>query len=182
MKTVSKLPLGGTPARLLEFFLAHPTTIFYESQVRRQTRLSAGTVNNHLKTLAGQGYVVLERRGNMNFYRLNRTGSIVREIKVAWNLSLPLADALRVAAKELGVKAYLYGSAARGEDVEDSDWDLLVIGTVPLTEIEGRLAGIRNKFGRKLSMLAFTETDWLAMRRKDPALYERVEKEKKELV
>lgn len=182
MKSFSKLPWKGTAARLLTFFFENPTGTFYESQIRQRTRLSAGAVNRWLKVLAKEGYIALERKGRMNFYHLNRTSNLVRGMKTAWNLSLPLADALREAAEEFDIKIYLYGSAARGEDIEDSDWDLLIIGTMPVAEIERGLAVVRKKFERKLSVLTFTAAAWLAMRRKDPALYERVEKEKKELV
>jgi len=182
MKTFSSVPpWNGTPARLLVFFFEHPTGTFYESEVRRQVRISAGAVNKHLKSLAEHGYLTSERKGNMNFYRLNRTSGMVRDMKAAWNMSLPLAGKLKDAARELDVKIYLYGSTARGEDIEDSDWDILVIGTVPLTEIEGKFNDIRKTSKRKLSLMVFTSAEWLAMWQKDPAFYERVEKDKKEL-
>jgi predicted nucleotidyltransferase len=71
---------------------------------------------------------------------------------------------------------YLYGSASRGEDVEGSDVDILVIGkeraiVERVRVIDGRI---------KASF--FSPLEWAKVAREDPAFYERVEKDRIRLV
>ena len=171
-----------TALELLFFFLDNPTKEFYEKQVAGETGLSAGAVNKYLKMIAEEGFLRLAKRGNMSFYSLERGNPVVRYLKIAYNLSKPVAIGLRNFAKKMGVKAYVYGSVARGEDTEESDWDVLVIGGMKLSEAEGELSVLRKKSGKKIRTMFLTQSEWTAMERKDKAFYERVEKDKIELI
>lgn len=65
-----------------------------------------------------------------------------------------LCDALRRALLRLGPKvrlAFIYGSLARGDEREDSDIDLLLIGDVTTLEAVRALWGVRNRVDRELN-------------------------------
>jgi len=71
---------------------------------------------------------------------------------------------------------YLYGSEARGEGLEDSDLDILVIG---------RERAVINKIeaiDKRVKVSFFTPLEWAKIARDDPAFYERVERDKIRLV
>lgn len=184
MKTLSSKSIiwrSNTALRLLIFFLEHPTEEFYEKQVSGRAKISLGAANKHLKELANEQLLILETKGKMKFYKLNRENEIVKKLKVAYNFSLPVVKLLGDVGEKLGVKVYLYGSAARGEDTEDSDLDVLIIGRAKLEDVEKELKPVRGKFNKKIKIMLFTQNEWLKMREKDPALYERVEKDRIEL-
>ncbi len=178
MKMISWTP----KEKLTAFFLENPSKEFYETEVRKKTGISTGAVNNYLKELKSEGILLLNKRGAMNFYRLNRDDVRVKKLKVAYSMSLPLVKHIKNMGKKLGIKAYVYGSVARGEDTENSDWDLLVIGNVKLDALEKELKPIRSGFGGRIKVSVFTAVDWARMKKSDPAFYERVEKDKIELV
>jgi predicted nucleotidyltransferase len=180
MKTIS-LEGSRVKMRILSFFLENPVHELYESEVRKRIGTSLGATNRYLKELAGEGALLLSKKGAMNFYRLNRESAIVKKLKVVHTLSLPSIKALESLGKHLGVKVYIYGSAARGEDVEDSDWDILVIGKVKPDELEREMKPIRHKSTRQIRISLFTNQEWAKMREKDPAFYERVDKDRIEL-
>ena len=78
-----------------------------------------------------------------------------------------------------GAEVYLFGSAARGEDTTDSDYDVLVIGKIPKQVLHDHISRLKSK--RQVKPVVFTPLEWSAMRTKDPAFYERVEKDKVKL-
>jgi predicted nucleotidyltransferase len=180
MKTIS---LGGSKVktRILTFFLENPVQELYESEVRKRTGASLGATNRYLKELAMEEVLLFNKKGSMNFYRLNRKSAVVKKVKVVHTLSLPAIKALENLGKRLSVEVYVYGSAARGEDVEDSDLDILVIGKVKPDELEREMKPIRHKSTRQIRISLFTNQEWVKMRDKDPAFYERVDKDRIEL-
>lgn len=184
MKTTSSKSIlwDSSPLlKLLAFFFG-TSREFYETQVRERTGLSLGAVNKYLKLLAGEGFLLLEKRGKMNFFRLNRDSAVVKHLKIAYSLSAPAALRLKAVGRELGIETYLYGSVARGEDDENSDWDVLVIGSVGMNELEARVSPLRREFGKEIKITVFRRTEWLGLKEKDPAFYERLEKDRIRLV
>ncbi|MCK5233239.1 MAG: nucleotidyltransferase domain-containing protein [Candidatus Aenigmarchaeota archaeon] len=155
---------------------------FYEKQVHERTGISLGAANKYLKLLSGEKYLLLEKQGKMNFFQLNRDNSIVKCLKVSYSMSLPIVSCLRVLGKKLEIKLYLYGSVARGEDDENSDWDILVIGDVNINKLESEMSRVRKKSNKKISLTIFKKNEWLKLPDEDPALYERIEKDRIELV
>lgn len=161
---------------LLSFFDTNKK--FYEKQVHERTGVSIGAVNKYLKLLSGEKYLLLEKQGKMNFFQLNRENPIVKHLKVSYSISLPIVPHLRAIGKKLGIQLYLYGSVARGEDDENSDWDVLIIGDVNINKVESEMLLLRKKSTKKISLSIFKKNEWLKLPEEDPALYERIEKDK----
>lgn len=181
MKSISSKSIiwnSNVALRLLLFFLDNPTEEFYEKQIQQRTNFSLGAVNKHLKLLSSENYILLRKEGRMNFFRLNRENLVVKHLKIAHHLSSPLISTLIEMSNRLGIKLYLYGSVARGEDDTNSDWDLLVLGNVKVEEIERELSEIRERYRKKVRVSIFSVNEWLKMAEKDPAFYERVERDK----
>jgi predicted nucleotidyltransferase len=173
---------NNTALKILLLFFDNPTKEFYEKQVADRTGLSVGAVNKYLKTIAKEGFLKLAKRGNMNFYLFDRENAVVRYLKIAYSLSRPAVDSIKNFARKFGVKIYVYGSVARGEDTEESDWDILIMGEIKLNELDAELRAIRNQLDAQLKPIVFTQAEWTAMEKKDKAFYERVEKDKIELI
>lgn len=168
---------------MLNFFFFHPTEEFYEKKVADSTKVSLGACNKHMKKLAEIGFLYREKRGKMNFYRLNRENGIVKQLKVIFTLSSPIVNKIRRRLKGEEVEIFLYGSFARGEDVEDSDLDILLIGKRENhARIASKLAKIGEGHGKIVKVSSFTREEWLSMRKEDPAFYERVERNRIKLI
>jgi len=159
--------------RILKFFLNNPTGEFYEKEVQRKTRVARASVSKWLHALENLGFISVTRRGRLKLHRLNRENPLVKQLKVLSTMSwlVPNLEAFR-GQWEL----YLYGSASRGEDVEGSDIDVLVIG-----KERAIIEKIRAIDGR-IKVSFFTPLEWAKVAREDPAFYERVEKDRIRLV
>lgn len=133
-----------------------------------------------LKRLSEIGFLLKEKKGKMNFYKLDRENSLVKHFKIIFTLDSFLVREIK---KIEGVEIFLYGSFARGENVEESDFDILLISVrEKQTRIISTLRNIGEKHGRNIRVVGFTRDEWIEMKKKDPAFYERVEKDKIRLV
>ena len=168
---------------IMSFIFNNPTGEFYEKKVADITKISVGACNKYMKKLSEIGFFKVEKRGKMNFYRLNRENVLVKRLKIIFTLDSPLVNEIKEKIKGERTEIFLYGSFARGEDVEDSDFDVLLITTREKhDEIATKLRKIGERYKKKISIAYFTRDDWIKMKIKDPAFYERVEKDKIRLI
>jgi predicted nucleotidyltransferase len=168
---------------ILNFTLNNSTGEFYEKRVADNIKISVGACNKYMKKLSEIGLLHVEKRGRMNFYRLNRENILIKQLKIIFTLDSPLVNEIKEKIKEERTEIFLYGSFARGEDVEDSDFDVLLItNREKQDEITACLRKTGEKYKKKISIAYFTRDDWMKMKIKDPAFYERVEKDKIRLV
>lgn len=163
---------------ILDFFLRNPSKEFYETQIREKLKLARASVNKWLKYLIKADILLLSHKGRMNIYKFNQENPINKQLKILKNL----CDLLhKLGALKGKYEVYLYGSSARGEDLEDSDIDILVIGKRN-NEIIDLLSKLEKKINRRIKPSFYTELEWSQCARKDYAFYERVEKDKIRLV
>lgn len=168
---------------IMSFIFNNSTGEFYEKRVAEITKISVGACNKYMKKLSEIEFLHVEKRGKMNFYKLNRENILVKRLKIIFTLDSPLVNEIKEKIKGGRTEIFLYGSFARGEDVEDSDFDVLLItNREEHDEIATKLRKIREKYKKKISIAYFTRNDWMKMKIKDPAFYERVEKDKIRLV
>jgi predicted nucleotidyltransferase len=163
---------------LLNFFLENPSKEFYETQIRNKLKLARASVNKSLKFLTKSGILLVSQRGRMKVYKFNSDNPLNKQLKILKNVCDILPE-LEILKNKYEI--YLYGSSARGEDLEDSDIDILVIGRHS-DEIVDVLSKLEKKINRKIKPSFYTDIEWSQCARKDYAFYERVEKDKIRLI
>jgi len=161
--------------KILEFFLDNPSGEFYETEIRKKVNIVKASSIKWLRTLAELDFLLKRNKGRMILYKLNLENPIIKELKKLKTISL-----LAPEFKDLGIEVYLYGSCARGEDKENSDVDVLIMGK-QTREIISTITYIEKKINKKIKPSFYTQIEWSRMSRKDPAFYERVEKDKMRL-
>ena len=165
MKT--KILLKKPIFAILNFIFSNSTREFYEKKVAENTKISVGACNKYMKKLSEIGFLKVEKKGKMNFYRLNRENILVKQLKIIFTLDSPLVSEIKEKTKEERTEIFLYGSFARGEDVEDSDLDVLLITTMEkYNEISSNLRKIGEKYKKRISIAHFTRDDWIKMKMK----------------
>ena len=118
--------------KVLEVFAIEPIRIHYIKEISKKIDLAPTSVKLHIKYLL-QNSVILRKRGEIfSGYIANRDNADFLFYKKVLNL---------VKLKESGLLNYLvdsaypeaivlYGSYAKGEDIETSDMDILIVSKV----------------------------------------------------
>ncbi len=167
---------GKTPRlRILEFFLCHPSSSFSLTEIAKKIGVSIGSVFRHCRDLEKERIISLEVKGKSRYYSLNRENRTVTHLKKFYNLtSPPIVGLIHLIPSYAIKKAILFGSYARGEDDEDSDVDILLIGDIKSSETL-LLASKMSKFcKKKFSLIAKTYEEYLSAAGKDEPFWKKV--------
>lgn len=156
--------------KVLRFLVQHPGKAFLASDIKRSLGLSRAGINFVLQELSEKGLVQRESKGKAYVYQIKSEHPVLKQFKVLdWTTKLyPLIRKLKVLAN----KTILFGSCARGEDVEDSDIDLLIV-----THNKEEVKRILKSF-RKLPLKPVIKTPigLENLEIKDPAFYSEINK------
>lgn len=156
------------PWKILRYLSLHPTSGVYVQELSRKLDLSAGMCSKVLKEFEAEGILRKRNLGNAHYYQLEDnyvTRMLKRFVAVHLIHISGLLDRLKEAFP--GALSYaLYGSFARGDYIEKSDLDILVIspvkGKIDLGDIEGAI-------GFEINILAMSLGQWSKLgKNKDP--------------
>jgi len=127
----------------------------------RETGMSLGSVQHDLKSLVEMGLVKAERDGNRLYYSAVQEHplyvNLVDLVRQTSGVFAILRDAI---GSEQVRFAYVFGSVAAGKEKAGSDIDLMVIGSVSLRTLAGRLSGVAERVGREINPHCMTETEY----------------------
>ncbi|MFH0798180.1 MAG: nucleotidyltransferase domain-containing protein [Candidatus Woesearchaeota archaeon] len=165
--------LTPTVATVLEFFLDDPMKEHYVREVVREAKVSLGSANKILKMLTDQGLLTQESKGRMLIYRLNLKEPAVRQFKILVNI-LALKD-LVDKVKNYSNKIVLFGSCSQGNDVKESDIDLMVI-TQEKEPARRAISKFNQTSQRKIAPITVSINEYVLLKKEDKPLYENIER------
>ncbi len=154
-------------SKILTFFCENAGHAYYSKEIAEKTALSNGAVNQSCRQLAESGFLTREKRGREFFYSFNYGHGPARAYKVFVRLLQlgPIIARLDGRCR----KIILYGSAASGLDGPQSDVDLLVVSDD--SDADKTIQSLMQQVPRLSTTLKST-SDFLQLRKKDPAYYE----------
>lgn len=165
--------------RILHFFINNPSIEISQTELISKLKIAKATGVKWLGFLIQTNLLFSKRIGVTNIYRLNNEHIIIKNLKLLNTLFL-LQDMEKL--KEKNIEIYLYGSAARGEERESSDVDILFIGELKRTDIIGFIEKLSGKIKKRINFNIFNPIEWSMMEKKDKPYFERVEKDKVRLI
>ena len=128
--------------KLLNAFLNNPSKELYAREIERLTKTNHERAGVYLAGLVTQKALLREKKGKQVFYRLNKQNELVQEalsfaelerkiqfVKTS-QIGFIVKDTVSEVLKEYRPHIYfilLFGSAARGQQREQSDIDLLFV-------------------------------------------------------
>ena len=115
-------------ARIREYFLLNPTMKLWVRQIERDLKVSLPLVIRYTKELEKQGILKSSSLAGVTLYSADRTSATFLLEKKLYNLrSLYSSGLVDFLVQELSNPTIvLFGSYARGEDMEKSDIDLYI--------------------------------------------------------
>jgi len=136
--------------RVLEVFFKEPTTTHFIREISREIKLAPTSVRIIIDNLSKQGLIKQKKSKPFDGYVADRENDAFLFYKKSYNL-LSLYELKNLIAESIHPKAItLFGSYSRGEDVETSDIDILVISKV---KKEIKVLDMEKKLKRKINIM-----------------------------
>jgi predicted nucleotidyltransferase len=159
-----------TLLRVLYVFHEKPMQELHEREVVRRAGISKGSANMILRKLSEIDMLTRDKKGRMVFYSLNMENAVARQFKVLFNVySL---NELVNEIKKYCKKIILFGSCSEGTDTEESDVDLFIL-TNEKNKINPKVNSYQ-KAERRIAPVIVNSNEFVALRRKDRPLYDRI--------
>ncbi len=140
--------------KLLKLLLLNPDCRYYLRELAQKTDLSIYSVQVEVKRLTAAGILEKETSGRQTYYKINEHCPIVPELRSIFTKTTGVADVLKASLTEISDHidyAFIYGSFAKGTQVQDSDVDLMVVGNVEFREVVSSLRSAQDDLGREIN-------------------------------
>jgi|SRR3989338_6334747 len=174
MVQFNKLLGNRSVIKLLEFFSDNPTASLSQTDIIKKTKVGKVTAMVSLRKLEQNGILGLKQIGRTKLYSLRREDFFVKQLRRFFNLTSPMVEDLIGKIKDDAHKVIVFGSFARGEDREDSDIDIVVVGDIPKKEITAISDLILEKYGKRLSVIVKTNEEFINMPKREPILWNKL--------
>lgn len=157
---------------VLAAFLKNPNKWLHLRELSRLVKVSAPTAKKEAELLFKKE--ILEKRNESLLlqYRANIESRSFKKIKIAENIELiEKSGIISFLEKELKAEAIiLFGSLAKGENVDSSDIDIFALVAKKLDEAPADLSSFEKKFGREIQLFALSKREFDALKRENPQL------------
>jgi predicted nucleotidyltransferase len=155
--------------KILTYFFENPYKELHLREIARKTKISPSTLSRTLTMLSKDKLLQMRKEKHATFFKAN-ISNLFKTLKSSYTLSI-LEDKKIVEyiqENSSGLSSILiYGSAARGEDDRDSDYDFVVIAGSCNAESEILSALLK----RECSVKKFNLAQWKDASKKNRAFY-----------
>ena len=143
-----------TRCAVLALFLLNPRRRFFVREVVARLGSGHGTVQKELERLAQVGVLSSCREGMHRFYQANTDCTVYEDLKRVLDHTVGPVGRLREALGPLRgdiTVAFIYGSVAGDAALDDSDIDLMVVGSTTLDALVRVVRPVEDALGREVN-------------------------------
>lgn len=155
--------------RALAWFFENPKQEVYMRELSRKLKMVPSTVLAACTMLEGEGLILRRAEKNSTFFKAEKNPQF-KAMKIAYTVG-KICDAKiieMVSEKSSGLSSILlFGSAARGEDGPESDYDFVIIAA----ECWADGGEIGRRLGREANLKKFTASEWKKASKENRAFY-----------
>lgn len=166
---IKDMLISTSTQKVLSLFARFPDQAFYERELARKVGISPAGAHRALVALHRKGLLKRAKRGKIHLYALNREFPLAGPLQTYF-LIFSLEPLIR-RLKPLVRAIILFGSAARGDFLSESDIDLLIVSPSPDEAME---VMERCQRDRNIQAIMKTPLEWLTLEAKDPIFYQEV--------
>lgn len=148
---------------ILAATLLHPDRWWYLSDLARALDAVPQALRRDLNQLVAAGILQQRSDGNRVYFKPDPECPILQDLQNVLLKTVGLVDVLRDSLKPFSKKiasAFVYGSIARGEELSASDVDLMIIGSIRLSEIAPPLKDAETTLLRPVNPTVYTEGEY----------------------
>jgi len=122
--------LKNSKGAILNLFFKDADREYYLREIAKNLNKEPSYIQQSLNFLVKEGILQDERKGNLRFFKLNKSYPIYEEIKKIVSKTLGIEAQIKELVDNLtGAEyAFIFGSIAKGNEYSGSDIDLMLIG------------------------------------------------------
>lgn len=160
---LKSLIASKTRRLLLSTFFSNLETEYYTRQLASMLGISAGTIHREIGQMETSGILKARRVGNIKLFSLNRQNPVYEEIK---NIVYKTEGAIKLVKDAVsGVKgikvAFIYGSFAKGNEKQDSDIDIFLLGdNIDENDLLIKISHLDKQLSKEINYTRYTESDY----------------------
>jgi predicted nucleotidyltransferase len=162
--------------QLLEPFLYRPGIELYQSELIKLTGVPLNRALRLLNLLVSHGILHETEKAGSKFYSVSPENPVLKQLKIL-NIVSKLFDLTREFTGK-NIEVYLFGSAAKGEDTEKSDIDLLIIADTDKTVVNKLIDRMMKGLAREISPVVYSSLEYANLYNKEKVFYESIERYK----
>ncbi len=151
-----------TRTKLITKLLMEPDRPFYIRELSRETNTPYSMVYKEIQNLEQLGLIKSEKKGKITLLHVNKELPYYRDLRNLIIKTTGISYTILNQLEDLGNIEYLlvFGSVASGEDTQESDIDLLIIGEIPEDELIEAVRGIEKSVGKDLNYIHWTRDEF----------------------
>ncbi len=161
--TLSNVLFGRTRGAVLAVLYGHVGESYYLRQLARMTGIALGPVQRELRQLVDAGLVTKRIQGTQTLFTANESSPVFSEMRSLVAKTVGMHDVLLAALSPLSSKidlAFVYGSVARAGETEQSDIDLMVVGTAGFADVVDQIANAQKILNREINPTVYTAREF----------------------
>ncbi|MDD3486886.1 MAG: nucleotidyltransferase domain-containing protein [Candidatus Moranbacteria bacterium] len=153
--------------KVLGYFFLNPHRRHYINELAEILEADPGNLFRKLKELEQEGILLSEAAGNQKYFFLNEKYPLLKETKQIYNAKYGVANLLKEEMEKIkGLEsAWIFGSFAKNSFQQESDIDLLLVGSHSSLSAKRLILPLEKKLGRELNIVDMTGNE-LKIRRK----------------
>jgi len=138
--------------KLLEHFLTHSNDSFYLRQLEKLLNEPGSPIGRELLNLEKIGILKSHYIGNQKHYQVNKEIIIYEELRMIF-LKTSIGQVIEKHLSVIeGVElAFIYGSFAKGEEFQESDIDIMIVGNLMDKEVNKAISRCEEELNRTVN-------------------------------
>ena len=156
--------------KFIEFFLVNPYKMVYIRELAKKLKISPFATKKYADISVKEGLILEEKEANLRYLKANMYNLFYKHLKISYSirqlLKSGLIDFLKDNTSNV-TSIILFGSIAKGEDSEESDIDILIIGK----QKHLSLKDFENKLDKEIALHFFSWSEWNDKAREDQPFY-----------
>lgn len=159
---IDKLFGSRTRVLILSKLVMNANRSLYIRQLSKELGLTFSVVYKEIENLKDLGLVTEERKGKLRLFTINKNSVIYDELRKLLLKTTALGQQLKSSLPQLKKAKYalIYGSIARGEELETSDVDLLIIGDIAEENLIAGIRKVEEEIGREINYILWSEGEF----------------------
>ena len=148
--------------KVLSYFFLNTDTEMYLNEIARKFEVDRANLSRKLNEWERAGILEKNKKGNLSLYKINKKYPLLSEMKIIIQKSFGIEKELAFDLKKnKGLKnAYIFGSYANNKLSQESDIDLLLVGSHDALKVQKDIVKLQKKYDREINIIDMDEKEF----------------------